>query len=173
MGFDQLLQSLEATSFATAIREGNSLFPWIEGIHVLADTLVIGTVAIVDLRLLGLASRDRSVTRLAAEVLPFTWTAFAVAAATGMLLFSSRAVDYAHNPYLRAKLVFMALAGVNMLIFHFLGSRDVDAWGVPLHATPLRARVAGAASLLLWIGVAASGRWIGFTLERGAPTLMP
>jgi hypothetical protein len=165
--FDHLLRSLEATSFATAIREGNSLFPWLEGLHVLADTLVIGTIAIVDLRLMGLASRDRSITRLTAEVLPCTWAAFAVAATTGLLLFSSRAFDYAHNPWLRAKFVFMALAGANMLVFQLLGSRDVDAWGAPEHSTPVRARIAGAASLLLWIGVAVCGRWIGFTLARG------
>ena len=54
---ESFLQALQDTSIATAIREGESLFPWIECVHVLALTLVIGSIAIVDLRLLGLASR--------------------------------------------------------------------------------------------------------------------
>jgi len=76
--FEQFLESLQDTSIATAIREGESLFPWIESAHVLALTLVIGSIAIVDLRLIGLASRDRGVIQTTASVLPVTWTAFVV-----------------------------------------------------------------------------------------------
>jgi hypothetical protein len=97
MELDALLRSLEATSIATAIRENESLFPWVESFHVLAITLVIGSIAIVDLRLIGLASRERAAGRLASEVLRCTWAAFAVAAITGALLFASNAFNYAHN----------------------------------------------------------------------------
>src|SRR5438552_14038763 len=107
MELDALLRSLEATSVATAIRENESLFPWIESVHVLAITLVVGSIAIVDLRLLGLASLDRPVPRLAEEVLRCTWIAFAVAAVSGGLLFASNAVSYGHNFYFLAKLVFL------------------------------------------------------------------
>lgn len=62
MQVDPILRWLEATSVAQAIAEGESLFPWIECIHVLAITLVVGSIAIVDLRLIGFASRDRSIT---------------------------------------------------------------------------------------------------------------
>jgi len=164
MELDVLLRALEATSVATAIREGDFLFPWIEAFHVLAITLVVGSIAIVDLRLLGLASLDRALTRLTADVLPCTWAAFAVAAITGSLLFSSNATGYAHNIQFQAKFIFLALAGINMLIFHFVVSRDIERWATPPHATPLRARIAGAVSLLVWIGVVACGRWVGFTL---------
>jgi len=91
MELDALLRSLEATSIATAIRENDFLFPWVESVHVLAITLVVGSIAIIDLRLLGLASLDRALTRLTANVLPCTWTAFAVAAISGALLFASNA----------------------------------------------------------------------------------
>src|SRR5713101_4604096 len=126
MEIDTLLRSLEATSFATAIRENESLFPWIESVHVLAITLVVGTIAIVDLRLIGLASRDRPIMRLTEDVLRCTWTAFAVAATTGVLLFSSNAFDYAYNSYFQAKLVLLVLAGINMAIFHLVVGRDID-----------------------------------------------
>ena len=166
MELDVLLRALEATSVATAIREGDFLFPWVESFHVLAITLVVGSIVIVDLRLLGLASFDRALTRLTADVLPCTWAAFAVAVITGSLLFASNATGYAHNSQFQAKFIFLALTGINMLIFHFVVGRDIERWAMPYHATPLRARIAAAASLLFWIGVVACGRWVGFTLMK-------
>ena len=72
---DRALAWLQTTTVATAISENEILFPWIESVHVLAIVLVVGTISIVDLRLLGVASRDRTVSRLMADVLPFTWAA--------------------------------------------------------------------------------------------------
>jgi hypothetical protein len=89
---DRVLGWLQATSVATTISENEIIFPWIESVHVLAIVLVVGTISIVDLRLLGIASLDRPVRRLMSDVLPFTWGAFAVAATTGSLMFCSDAV---------------------------------------------------------------------------------
>jgi hypothetical protein len=164
MELDVLLRALEATAIATKIRENEMLFPWVEAFHVLAITLVVGSIAIVDLRLMGLASFDRALNRLTSDVLPCTWAAFGVAVISGALLFSSNATGYAHNSQFQVKFVFLALAGINMAVFHIFVSRDIERWGAALHTTPLRARVAGAASLLFWIMVVASGRWVGFTL---------
>ena len=61
MDLDTLLRAIEATSIATEIREGESSFPFLECVHVLAVTLVVGSVSIVDLRLLGWASLERAV----------------------------------------------------------------------------------------------------------------
>jgi hypothetical protein len=166
MTIDTLLQALYETPLAAQIRENEFAFPCIESAHVLAITLVVGSIAIVDLRLLGLTSRDRRVSRLSAEVLPVTWAAFAVAAVTGLLLFSSNAPKYLENPYFRGKLVLLALAGLNMLVFQFVGQRDLATWdgaAVP----PARARIAAALSLVLWALVVACGRWIGFTMLAG------
>jgi hypothetical protein len=164
---EKFLQTLADSQLATAIREGESLFPWIECVHVLALSVVIGSIAIVDLRLLGVASRDRSVARTTAAVLPVTWTAFVFAVTTGGLLFSSNAPVYAHNIYFQIKMALIALAGINMIVFHVFLSRGVAAWHTPA-LTPLRARVVGGLSLCLWIAIVACGRWIGFTLN--APT---
>ena len=158
-----LLQALQDTSFATAIREGEALFPWIECVHVLALTLVIGSITVVDLRLIGLASRDRGVAEITAAVLPVTWTAFVCAAITGMLLFSSNASAYGSNFYFRIKMALIVLAGINMGVYHLL-SRGAERWRTA-EATPAKARIAGALSLSLWLGVVAAGRWIGFTIN--------
>jgi len=164
---DSLLQSLQDTSIASAIREGDSLFPWIECVHVLALTLVIGSIAIVDLRLLGIRSRDRAVLDTTADVLPITWTAFVIALASGGLMFASNALTYAHNGFFQAKMSLIVLAGLNMLAYHLVVGRDASSWQNAA-TTPFKARVVGGASLALWIAIAACGRWIGFTIN--APT---
>lgn len=164
---EALLQSLENTRIATAIREGSVLFPWIECVHVLALTLVIGSIAVVDLRLIGLTSRDRGVRDITAAVLPVTWTAFVCAVITGMLLFSSNATTYGPNIYFRIKMALLVLAGLNMAIYHLIVSHGAESWRTAA-VTPPRARIAGAVSLGLWLAIVAAGRWIGFTIN--APT---
>ena len=163
MNIDSLLKSLEAFGFATAIREGEALFPWLESIHVLTIVLVVGSIALVDLRLLGWASRERPVSRLTAEVLPITWLAFVVALITGVLMFCAKATIYGHNIFFLLKMGFMLLAGCNMLYFHKFTQRGVERWGAPDNTVPQAAKFAGALSLLFWTCIVAFGRWIGFT----------
>jgi hypothetical protein len=169
MEFDVILKALEDTSIATAVRENDVLFPWIESVHVLAITLVFGCIAIVDLRLMALASLDRALSRVTKEVLPCVWVAFALAAITGGLLFSSNARVYLYNPYFVTKFIFMGLAGVNMLVFHFGVGREMAQWGAPSQMPPLKARVVGATSLLFWFGVITFGRIVGFHLVQAPP----
>jgi hypothetical protein len=161
---DRVLGWLQSTAVATTISENEIIFPWIESVHVLAIVLVVGTISIVDLRLLGVASLDRTVRRLMADVLPYTWGAFAVAAVTGSLMFSSDAVHYAHNFFFRGKLILLALAGINMAVFHLAGIGDVERWGVT-GQTPIAAKAAAAVSLVVWIAVVGFGRGIGFTMH--------
>jgi hypothetical protein len=161
MTVQAFLSWLEHTGFATAVRESATLFPWFETIHVLAITTVVGTIAIVDLRLLGIASRERSVSELMAQVLPFTRGAFAVAALTGLTLFAAHATDYMHKTPFVAKLVLLGVALVNITVFHRITARDVHAWDTtPI--LPTQAKVAGGVSLLLWVLIVACGRWTGF-----------
>jgi hypothetical protein len=171
MTLDSALDWLYATPAATVLRENALLFPWVEGLHVLAITLVFGSITIVDLRLMGLASRERSVDQLSATVLPVTWAAFAVAAISGSLLFASNAPNYAHNLYFRCKLSLIALAGVNMLIFQLvlnpITNRGVAVDSSAPDAVPRSDRIVGALSIGLWIAVIACGRWIGFTMLGG------
>jgi hypothetical protein len=159
----RLLEWLYATGLASAIRENEYAFPWIECVHVLAITLVVGSIGIVDLRLLGLASRDRPVGRVLLDVLPITWTAFAVAAVSGFLLFSSNAKAYAQNPALLVKFGLLLLAFLNMALFHLWARKSLVRWEASPRP-PWRAKLAGAVSLLCWIGVVTAGRWIGFTM---------
>jgi hypothetical protein len=163
MILQSLWQAIEASSLGVFIAESPWAFPTIETIHVIAITTVLGTIAIVDLRLLGVASTSTAVTVLSRETLRWTWGAFLIAAITGSLLFVSKATSYMVNPYFLSKMVLIALAGLNMMVFHFLTWRSIATWDNDV-ALPTGAKVAGALSLLLWVMVAFSGRVIGFTL---------
>ena len=152
---------LEESPLGLAITESEWLFPAIETVHVLALALVFGSIAMLDLRLLGVSNRDRGVVQLAEDTLPWTWSAFVVAAITGALMFVSAATSYYDNLPFRIKLVLLALAGLNMAIFHFTAYRAAHDWNFTF-PTPQAARIAASLSLLFWIGVVVAGRWIGF-----------
>jgi len=115
-----------------------------------------------DLRLLGIASRDRGIRELYDEVLPWTWASFICAAIAGSLLFSSSATKYYHNFPFRMKMLLLVLAGLNTAVFQFGTYRGVDKWDRE-GRVPFGAKLAGALSIVLWIGVVGFGRWIGFT----------
>ena len=165
MNIAELLTTIEDWPISAALRgeiPGTEwLFPIIETLHVMALTIVVGSIAMVDLRLLGITSRNSAVSRLSNEVLPWTWTAWAAAAMFGTLIFMAKANTYAGNLQFRLKFACMGLAAVNMLIFHFGAYRRVAHWD--LGEPPMSAKVAGALSLLLWVGVVFFGRWVGFT----------
>lgn len=161
MALKEGLTWLEAQPFATAIAESGWLFPAIEVVHVVALTLVVGSIAMLDLRLLGVSRRNYGVLELAAQTLPWTWGAFAAALFSGALMFSSAATSYADNVPFRIKLILIALAGGNMAIFHLTAYRTAHRWNHQL-PTPVAARIAGTLSLTFWIGVIFFGRWIGF-----------
>jgi hypothetical protein len=161
MTLQPLFAALEALPFARAIREGGMAFPTIECIHVLAVVIVVGVVFLMDLRLLGGGAHSPSLKRLLADAVPCTWIAFAVALVSGFLLFSSSATTYAGNPAFQLKFAAMAVAGLNMALFHRFGLKDAAAWDAEVRL-PLVARIAGLVSLTCWIVVVASGRWIGF-----------
>jgi len=158
-----LIAFVEHGTLGELVRENDLLFPLIESVHVLAVCLVVGSIAVVDLRLLGFASVDRPVGRLMRSILPITVGAFGLAVAAGSLLFISHASKYLENRFFIAKITLIALAGANMAVFHLIGARNLDQWendALP----PLFARVAGGLSLFLWVSIVACGRWIGFTM---------
>jgi hypothetical protein len=161
---NDILILLHGNPIAQTIRENELLFPWIEALHVLAITLVFGSIALVDLRLVGVRALSRPISKISEELLPVTWMAFLVAAITGTILFTSNALSYSQNFYFISKIILLALAGINMLCFQFIIGRNLEGWS-HLRQLPNSARIAGAISLLLWISIIICGRWIGFTLE--------
>jgi len=159
MSLIDLLSALADTPFAQAIAGSSWIFPTLECFHVIAITLVVGSILVVDLRLLGWASRNRPADVLTAQLTPITWIAFAIALLTGGLMFLAKPVAYSQNLFFRGKLVLLLLAAINMAVFHLVVERR---GGGP--ASRLAAKASGLVSLLIWVAVIAMGRWIGFTV---------
>lgn len=158
MSLESFAAWLSETPLSIALTDSELAFPAIESLHVIALTLVVGSIAIVDLRLIGVASKTRDPADLIRSILPITWTAFAVALVTGLLLFSANPVSYTANFYFLGKLALLGVAGLNMLLFHIFSHRHLQTHGA------IAPKISGAASLLLWVTIVAFGRWIGFTL---------
>jgi uncharacterized membrane protein len=135
-------------------------FPLLESLHVLTAMFVVGSIVFVDLRLLGLSAMRYPARRFMHELIRWTWASFAVATVTGLGMFLTRASWYVSNPAFQAKLLLLALAGANMAIFQWLGQRDIERWDTAA-STSTAARIAGAASIICWIGVTLAGRWTG------------
>lgn len=161
MDIPGILSAIENGPLGTTIRQSEWLFPTIETCHVLSIVTVVGSITILDVRLLGLASRERPVMEVLNDVLPWTWWAFLSAAITGSLLFTSKALEYYKDGPFRAKMVLLVFAGLNMGIFELFTKRGIVQWDKG--RTPWRVKLAGGISLALWIAIVACGRWIGFT----------
>ncbi len=156
-----VLQWIDDLPLSEGIRSSFWMFPAIETIHVIAIVFVFGSITRLDMRLLGLVWRNRSVTEVSAEMLPWTWTSFVIATIFGLLLWSSKPIEYFGIAFFDVKMILIMLAGVNMLLFQFITFRDVAKWDrdpIP----PPAARLAGGLSMAFWLGVVICGRFIGF-----------
>jgi hypothetical protein len=130
---------------------------------------VFGTIAVLDLRMLGLASTRRPVSRIAIDVEKWAVTAFALTAATGALMFMTNAAVYYHNIFFRLKMAMLVLAGLNVAMFELTARRSLQRWNTDAKA-PFAGRAAATISLVVWIAIIFMGRWIGFTTTRVTDT---
>jgi hypothetical protein len=154
-----LLAMLGATPVAEAMRGSAWLYPIVEIVHIVGFSVLVGSVAMFDLRVLGFA---RSVPVLAAGrmLLPWSVASLLVIVPAGLLLFSAHPLELSMNKVFQLKLLLIALAGLNALGFHFGVYRAAATWQA---AAPPLARLHAAASLALWISVISCGRLLAYT----------
>lgn len=150
------------SSMGRSVHDSAWLFPVIETIHLFGVVVLVGCASVLDLRLMGVAFRDYTVSTLAERFLPWVWGSFAIMVVTGTLLFSSEATKMYGNGVFRTKMLMIVAAGVNALVFHVLAYRRVGDWERD-PVTPWSARVAGVVSILLWFGIVGAGRWIAYS----------
>ena len=186
MELDGLLNWLFETAIAGSIRENDWLFPMLESLHVLGVTVFLGSIIWVDLRILRFANNERRLQKFVNELLPITWLMFLVAVVTGFALFTSNAVNYAHNIFFQLKILFLTFAGLNMIIFHVWYHNKVLSddlsYPSPLIGTEISnnfqfrdlifkfsfwayGRWSAVLSVVFWIFIIALGRWIGFSIQ--------
>ena len=154
------LAAIEGSALGVAMRQSLWLFPAVETVHIVAFAVLVGSIAIVDLRVLGF-SRTLPVTALARHALPWAVGAFVVAVPTGLLLFTAHASDLVANRVFVLKITLIMIAGTNAAWFHLGPYRTVASWDTGA-AAPLPARACAALSLLIWISVIVCGRMLAY-----------
>jgi len=152
---------IESTALGLAMRQSTWLYPAVETAHIIGLAILVGSVAVLDLRLLGF-SRSLPVRRLAAHVLPWSIAGFALILPSGLMMFVAHAGDFLSNPVFALKVCLILGAGTNAAVFHAGVFRGAAAWDVDAMPPPA-ARAAAALSLLLWLSVIACGRLLAYT----------
>jgi hypothetical protein len=134
-------------------------WPICETLHFFGLSLLIGAIGTFDLRLIGIGKKIP----IAAlhRVIPWGIGGYVLNMATGAMFLMAEPDQYIYNPSFHFKILFMMVAGLNVLAFY-----SVVFWKVrvlpPGVSTPLSAKLIGAVSLAMWIGVIIAGRLLTF-----------
>jgi hypothetical protein len=135
------------------------MWPLLETIHFIALGVLVGTIGVLDLRLVGLA-RGLPLGPLQ-RLVPWGVASFVVNVITGAMFVAGAPYQYFYNLAFQMKVLFMLAAGLNILVFYTRSARQTFAVGAG-EPVPLGGRIAGAVSLIAWIGVMYWGRMITF-----------
>lgn len=135
--------------------------PVVQTVHLLSIAAIMGSVVLIDLRVLGLALPSQSTGELVGRLMPWTWWALPSLAVSGLVFVLARPASYFVNPVFRLKFTMLVPAVILAALFQLAGAKNPNFWD----ASPGRraaARVIAALSLVLWIGVVLAGRWIAY-----------
>ncbi len=150
--------ALQESALGHLMRSSPVLYPTAEILHIMGFVLLVGSIAALDLRILGLG-QTIAIQPLARLLLPLSRFGFIVAIGMGFLLFTADAAHVVRNPAFQTKLLLIAAALINIVIAHVGPWRRLAAW----HGeTPASAKASAFASLLLWLGAITAGRLIAY-----------
>ena len=153
---DQLAGWLGRTQASDAIRGASWVIPTTQTIHLLCISVVVASVAMMDLRLMQLIRHPVSIARMAQRFLPWIWGALLLLAATGCILIVGEPRRELINPTFWVKMALIAIAAGVTLSFQLSLRRDVEFWELSVWRRAW-ARGTAAISLLLWLGVVVAG----------------
>jgi hypothetical protein len=132
------------------------VFPLLECIHIPSFALSVGTIALVDVRLLGLGFREQSPAQILKDTMLYTVTGLTTVITSGLLLFTTDPLRYYYNSSFRTKITFLVLA----IIFNFTIHRSV---ALKANASTIGTKLVGIVSIFLWVGVVFGGLFYAFT----------
>ena len=158
------LGALEASGLGQAMRQWLWLYPMVETVHLVGIGLLFGSIAVLDLRLLGV-SRRIPVRLLARHVLPWTAASFLLIVPSGFMMFSAHATEFIESPVFLLKMLLIVAAGLNAALFHAVVSPSMEVWDseeMRKLGPPPSARVSAGVSLAIWISVIACGRLLAY-----------
>ena len=152
--FADALAAVENLPAIAALRESYLVYPLVNALHIVGIALLFGAIVPLDLRLAGWRREASAVAGLSRLLLPVAVFGFLLAALAGLLLFATDARAYAASPLFQAKLLLIALALANALALRRVDWRNAGS--------SRRVALAGAASVILWLGAILLGRLIGY-----------
>jgi hypothetical protein len=156
-----LAQWAQGTDFFTALRSSWYVYPIVMSLHLFGIALFGGLILLTDMRLLGLALRNHSVSDVVNQLRWPKRIGFVIVATCGLLLLGSKAEEYYYNVFVRLKLTLLALVFIHGWIFRrsvYFNTAEIDR----APSIPGRVKLAASLSLLLWTCVACAGRGIGY-----------
>jgi hypothetical protein len=152
--------AIEMSALGQAMRQWLWLYPAVETVHIVGIALLFGSIAVLDLRLIGF-SRSLPLRRLAGHVLPWTIGSFVLIVPSGLAMFVAHATELIQSPVFVLKLSLIFAAAINAALYHAAAGGERARWDVDA-MPPALARISGAVSLLLWIAVIACGRLLAY-----------
>jgi uncharacterized membrane protein len=164
----QIAHAIQSVGFLTQIRESAIVYPVIMTTHLACIAVFGGMILMTDLRLLGIAMKDRTITEVVGGLRVWKRLGFCIMITMGLLLATSEAEKYQPNPYFWAKMTLLGLVGVHALIFRPLvynRTEELDK----AKTIPTVAKTAAVLSLVLWIGIVTMGRLIGYWEPKDNP----
>ena len=161
MSILSFLEWLASTEWSIALHESLWAYPLVESTHVLTLGLFVGTAVMLDLRLLGWSFTRVPISEFTERILPWTRVAFVIMVATGVLLFYAIPVRNYQNIFFRVKMVMLVFAMFNIWYFHTRIESGVANWDTAARP-PRAARIAGMASIALWLAIVVAGRMIAY-----------
>lgn len=135
--------------------------PIIQTVHILGIAVLMGTVVMLNLRVLGLAVPSQKLTEMTDRVMPWVWWALASNLVSGAFFVLGRPTRYFNNPIFGWKLSFLIPALLLTLVFYGLHRQQSGYWELTIKRK-WTGRAIAAASLICWLGVAMAGRWIAY-----------
>lgn len=154
------LAAIERLPLAMAMRHELWLYPAVEIFHIIGFVTLVGSIIVLDMRLLGL-SKALPVSLLARHTLPWSMGALLLIVPTGLLMFVAHAGDFIGNPAFVTKMSLLFCAATNAAVFHAGVFRGVAGWDSGV-ATPAAAKIHALISLLIWLGVLSCGRLLAY-----------
>lgn len=156
------IDAIQASPLARALHSSHFLFGAVATVHLVGVGLLFGSIAMLDLRLLGL-SRSISVRRLTAHIIPWTMLSFVIIVPSGLAMFLARASGLIASELFALKMGLIMAAGVNAAVYYSGVYRSAQEWDTE-RMPPPGARLAGALSLVIWVGVLACGSMLAATV---------
>ena len=150
-------EAVQSSSFG--VWAGGEIYPIANLVHLLGLVMLVGGIGILDLRLAGLFRRI-PVEPLSSAITPIALAGLVLMIPSGATMFAADAAALVNSATFRLKLILIALALANAIAFRIVWRKQFERWDA--NPPPL-GRLMAATSILLWLSVAALGRWIAYS----------